>query len=91
MVVMMMLMYNQDYDVNDLIEFDQMDVDENEDDEIHLEMVEENKEVENQLYQNLMIQELMMMMMIEYLFDLELLNHLKNYLIDPIELSGIIL
>ncbi len=66
----MMMMYNQDY-VNDLIEFDQMDVDE--DDEIHLEMVEENKEVENQLYQNLMIQELMMM--IEYYFDLNLLNH----------------
>jgi hypothetical protein len=65
-----MMMYNQDY-VNDLIEFDQMDVDE--DDEIHLEMVEENKEVENQLYQNLMIQELMMM--IEYYFDLNLLNH----------------
>jgi len=71
MVVKMMMMYNQDY-VNDLIEFDQMDVDE--DDEIHLEMVEENKEVENQLYQNLMIQELMMMM-IEYYFDLDLLNH----------------
>jgi hypothetical protein len=70
MVVKMMMMYNQDY-VNDLIEFDQMDVDE--DDEIHLEMVEENKEVENQLYQNLMIQELMMM--IEYYFDLNLLNH----------------
>jgi len=64
-------MYNQDY-VNDLIEFDQMDVDE--DDEIHLEMVEENKEVENQLYQNLMIQELMMMMIVYY-FDLDLLNH----------------
>ncbi len=67
----MMMMYNQDY-VNDLIEFDQMDVDE--DDEIHLEMVEENKEVENQLYQNLMIQELMMMMIVYY-FDLDLLNH----------------
>jgi len=72
MVAVMMMMYNQDY-VNDLIEFDQMDVDE--DDEIHLKMVEENKEVENQLYQNLMIQELMMMMMIEYYFDLDLLNH----------------
>jgi hypothetical protein len=71
MVVKMMMMYNQDY-VNDLIEFDQMDVDE--DDEIHLEMVEENKEVENQLYQNLMIQELMMMMIVYY-FDLDLLNH----------------
>jgi hypothetical protein len=51
MVVKMMMMYNQDY-VNDWIEFVQMDVDE--DDEIHLKMVGENKEVENQLYQNLM-------------------------------------
>jgi hypothetical protein len=51
MVAVMMMMYNQDY-VNDLIEFDQMDVDE--DDEIHLEMVVENKVVENRCYPNLM-------------------------------------
>jgi hypothetical protein len=64
MVVMMMMMYNQDY-ADDLIEFDQMDVDE--DDVIHLKMVVENTDVENQLYPSLMIQELMM---IEYSFDL---------------------
>jgi hypothetical protein len=64
MVVMMMMMYNQDY-ADDLIEFDQMDVDE--DDVIHLKMVVENTDVENQLYPSLMIQELMI---IEYSFDL---------------------
>jgi hypothetical protein len=49
MVVMMMMMYNRDY-VNDLIEFDQMDVDE--DDEKHLKMVAGNTVVENQQYPN---------------------------------------
>ncbi len=67
----MMMMYNRDY-VNDLIEFDQMDVDE--DDEKHLKMVAGNKVVENQQYPNGMKQELMMK--IEYYFDWELLNHL---------------
>jgi hypothetical protein len=52
MVVMMMMMYNQDY-VNDLIEFDQMDVDVY--DVIHLEMVVENKVVENHFHLNLMM------------------------------------
>jgi hypothetical protein len=52
MVVMMMMMYNQDY-VND---FDQMDVDVY--DVIHLEMVVENKVVENLLHHlNLMMME----------------------------------
>lgn len=80
MMEMMMMMYNQDY-ANDLIEFVQMDVDE--DDEIHLEMAGENKVVENQLHLNLMKQELMMM--IDYWFDWELWNHSHNYLIDPME------
>ena len=60
-----MMMYNQDY-VNDLIEFDQMDVDVY--DVIHLEMVVENKVVENQLHMNLM--------MFDYLFDRNYLIHL---------------
>ncbi len=67
----MMMMYNRDY-VNDLIEFDQMDVDE--DDEKHLKMVAGNTVVENQQYPNGMKQELMMKL--EYYFDWELLNHL---------------
>lgn len=80
-MVVMMMMYNQDY-VSDLIVFDQMDVDVN--DEIHLEMVVENKEVEIQLYQNSMKQVSMMMkMMFDYVFDLELMKHCQNYLIDP--------
>ncbi len=66
-----MMMYNRDY-VNDLIEFDQMDVDE--DDEKHLKMVAGNTVVENQQYPNGMKQELMMKL--EYYFDWELLNHL---------------
>ncbi len=74
-----MMMYNPDY-VNGQIEFDQMDIDEN--DEIHLKMVEENKAVENQLYPNWMKEELMMM--VEYFLDLDLQNHQENYLIDPI-------
>jgi hypothetical protein len=45
-----------------------MDIDEN--DEIHLKMVEENKAVENQLYPNWMKEELMMM--VEYFLDLDL-------------------
>ncbi len=73
------MMYNPDY-VNGQIEFDQMDIDEN--DEIHLKMVEENKAVENQLYPNWMKEELMMM--VEYFLDLDLQNHQENYLIDPI-------
>jgi hypothetical protein len=54
MMVMMMMMYNQDY-VDDLIEFDQMDVDVY--DVIHLEMVVENMVVEIQLHLNLMMME----------------------------------
>jgi hypothetical protein len=54
MVVMMMMMYNQDY-ADDLIEFDQMDVDVY--DVIHLEMVVENMVVEIQLHLNLMMME----------------------------------
>jgi hypothetical protein len=57
-----------------------MDVDE--DDEIHLEMVGENKGVENQCYPNLM-------MILEYSLDLELMRHEENYLIDPIILLNI--
>ena len=48
---MMMMMYIQDY-LYDSIEFDQMDVDE--DDEIQLETVAENTEVETLLYPNLL-------------------------------------
>ncbi len=74
-----MMMYNRDY-VNDWIEFDRMDVDE--DDEKHLKMVVGNTVVENQHHPNWMRSELMMMML-EYYLDWELLNHWKNYLTDP--------
>ncbi len=63
-MVVMMMMYNRDY-VNDWIEFDRMDVDD--DDEKHLKMVVGNTEVENQHYPNWMLSE--SMMMLEYSFD----------------------